>query len=477
MLQNALPDYAETNDMVVVYPQTADGGGCWDWWGATGEAFDTHEGLQLKVVLNMMIDLPQLLGWQKNRTALASAKSVRRKFMAPEVVIPEVVMPEVVMPELVMPEVVMPELVMPEVVMPEVVMPELVMPELVTMKTMKKATRTTTISNTKPRLDQYGVPLNAHQGSLLQGLDKKYYYYGGHFPNCTYAVPNGTKGHCACADTGAQIWHSIAVYSSPDLQQWAFEREMFGPKGSGSEWGALEPRVVANRRTGQYVMIVKGSNVLPNCQLAVAVSADPTGPFVPKGCLNISQPLFSDWSVFADPSGTNSAGYIIYNSKNAAGQFIEQLTPDFTAVVKNTSASHSPTHIAEEECREGGCEAPLMFTRGGIYYALFGHNCWCCPEGSELYVFSAPTALGPYTYQSDANLNAAGDRVVHGQSTAVVPLSTTNGTQYLWLSDRWQSSNMWSTDLQYWGLLHFDDRGGIKPVVWEDSFQLDLLTH
>ena len=98
-----------------------------------------------------------------------------------------------------------------------------------------------------------------------------------------------------------------------------------------------------------------------------------------------------------------------------------------------------------------------------------------CAEGSQLYVYTAPTALGPYTYQGDANINATGGRVVHGQSTAVLPLHTSNGTQYLWLSDRWQSTKMWSTDLQYWGLLEFAAGGEVKPVVWKDSFQVDLV--
>jgi hypothetical protein len=90
-------------------------------------------------------------------------------------------------------------------------------------------------------------------------------------------------------------------------------------------------------------------------------------------------------------------------------------------------------------------------------------------------VYSAPTALGPYSFQSVVNLNATGGRVVHGQSTAVLPLATPTGTQYLWLSDRWHSSTMWSTDLQYWGIFKFDDKGAIAPVVWEDSFEIEMV--
>jgi len=59
MLQNALPNYAEGNNMVVLYPQSANtnnpaGGGCWDWYGAVGPLFDTRSGVQLNWLLRMM---------------------------------------------------------------------------------------------------------------------------------------------------------------------------------------------------------------------------------------------------------------------------------------------------------------------------------------------------------------------------------------------------------------------------------------
>eukprot|EP00041_Stephanoeca_diplocostata_P011934 m.198169 g.198169 ORF g.198169 m.198169 type:complete len:420 (+) comp18738_c0_seq1:81-1340(+) len=66
MMQIALPNYAESNDMVILYPQTGydnnpAGAGCWDWFGATSAEFDTHNGAQLRFALNMMADLPHVL--------------------------------------------------------------------------------------------------------------------------------------------------------------------------------------------------------------------------------------------------------------------------------------------------------------------------------------------------------------------------------------------------------------------------------
>lgn len=62
MLDNALPAYAEGNDMVIIYPQSGSvknpaGGGCFDWYGAVGEDFDTRTGTQLNMVMRMIREL------------------------------------------------------------------------------------------------------------------------------------------------------------------------------------------------------------------------------------------------------------------------------------------------------------------------------------------------------------------------------------------------------------------------------------
>ena len=58
-------EYAESNNIIIVFPQSKAGlgnlGGCWDWWGITGKAFDTNESLQLNVVMRLVHDLPSVL--------------------------------------------------------------------------------------------------------------------------------------------------------------------------------------------------------------------------------------------------------------------------------------------------------------------------------------------------------------------------------------------------------------------------------
>lgn len=61
-----LNEYAEANEMVVVYPQAAGsphiGPGCWNWASFRDDpSFDTQDGIQLGVVHAMIDDLPNAL--------------------------------------------------------------------------------------------------------------------------------------------------------------------------------------------------------------------------------------------------------------------------------------------------------------------------------------------------------------------------------------------------------------------------------
>lgn len=51
-------DWAATNRVVVLYPQVKAGGtnpnGCWDWWGYSGQAYLTRDGVQIRAVQAMI---------------------------------------------------------------------------------------------------------------------------------------------------------------------------------------------------------------------------------------------------------------------------------------------------------------------------------------------------------------------------------------------------------------------------------------
>jgi len=59
--RTGLNKWADTNSIVVLYPQTIDSSfipsnpnGCWDWWGYAGSNYDVAQGPQMQFVMNLM---------------------------------------------------------------------------------------------------------------------------------------------------------------------------------------------------------------------------------------------------------------------------------------------------------------------------------------------------------------------------------------------------------------------------------------
>jgi poly(3-hydroxybutyrate) depolymerase len=64
--------WAQTNDLVVLYPQTKKSAfmplnpqACWDWWGYTGENYAHKEGKQIKAIKAMVNNIPNIIAHNK----------------------------------------------------------------------------------------------------------------------------------------------------------------------------------------------------------------------------------------------------------------------------------------------------------------------------------------------------------------------------------------------------------------------------
>jgi hypothetical protein len=153
-------------------------------------------------------------------------------------------------------------------------------------------------------------------------------------------------------------------------------------------------------------------------------------------------------------------------------------------------------------------EAPAMFKRNGVYYAVFGMCCCYCQQGSPVTVYTAPAALGPYTQRNaiDAthgacsqtnatygasraalNLRRGEENVrkeqlcrrasgIHAQQTDIFPYVSTTGLQFMWMGDRWQSApdGIKGHDFTFWYPMQFDATGNVTAMRWVDSFSVDL---
>jgi hypothetical protein len=63
VVNSGLNEWAETNNLIVIYPQADSNAqtnpqGCWDWWGFTSANYALKSGLQMAAVYKMATQLP-----------------------------------------------------------------------------------------------------------------------------------------------------------------------------------------------------------------------------------------------------------------------------------------------------------------------------------------------------------------------------------------------------------------------------------
>jgi len=311
-------------------------------------------------------------------------------------------------------------------------------------KRPEEKARAVTINNVEPRRDVAGEIIDAHDG-CIQFFNGHYYLYG-----TAYGKSDGFTNN------------SFRVYSSPDLGEWTLEGELLKERPPGIY---CRPYVVFNPNTRKYVLWY---NWYPkqwndqdrqwNGQVGVATCNKPVGPYK---IINPDVRVFGaafrpgDGSLFVDDDGT---GYYIFTAiRDGYAVCVARLTPDYLGF----------TGRASPIMAHGG-EAPVLFRRGNLYYALAGPLCPFCPEGSEAHVFTSTAPLGIYTERSKINCRSEnGALTVPAQETWVARIPTPEGPAFIWMADRWGScpDGVKGHDFQFWSApLKFDTNGDILPI-------------
>ena len=362
-----------------------------------------------------------------------------------------------------------------------------------------------TFDNTKPRLDTSGAILDAHDNSLRRYPDGYFYLFAAAYGGCLEPAGRGcdpTPDHC-----GFQANHSVARFRSRTLASGTWERLppvlAQGARPNGTVFG---PGAVYNDATQRVVLQfnLAGSGY-EGFPLFVAPAPDaPPADFAQQAAfLNVSVGGGSTGHFFVDPA--DGAAYFIYSANFAI--HIERLAPDMLSVERGALFSFPEYFV----------EAPALFERKGVYYALFSWCCCYCMQGSGIIVHTAPHPLGPWTSLGEVACapaaaeasgaaggggylaaatglgaggtptaaegcqykNASETSTTRAQQTFVVQVELADGSAaYIWTGDRWQQSpdGTKGHDPETWLPLAFDDAAGgaILPVVWQDSFTLDV---
>lgn len=302
-----------------------------------------------------------------------------------------------------------------------------------------------TIHNDRPRLDTAGKILDCHDG-CLHHFDGTFYLYG-----TSYGATDGFSPA-----------NTPVVYSSPDLTAWT----PHGPLLKGRPEGVYyRPYLLRDARRGRYVLWFNWYPKLWEGQYGVAVSDSPAGPFtILKPEVHLARPKGGDYGLALDDAGH---GFIIYTSiADGHAVRVERLADDLTAGTGETS-----------DILATGCEAPTLFSYGGLWHALLDSNCCFCPAGSGARHFTAPSPFGPWTLRGNINRTPDGRPIIPAQQTHVARLPTTAGPALLWMGDRWHSrpDGIKGHDFQYWSPpLTVSPDGAITPLTWTDRFDLEL---
>lgn len=155
---------------------------------------------------------------------------------------------------------------------------------------------------------------------------------------------------------------------------------------------------------------------------------------------------------------------------------VAKLSPDYTAF---TGEYYAWT--------DGSVEGPAMFKRAGVYYITVGPGCCACRGGSDVIVYTAASALGPYVERGSVGRNVSQpvfnahspyNYATRAQQTKVVPVPNgSGGVSYLWAGNQWVTAGASvgyarNFDLMYWSVLNFTADGNITQISWSDTTTL-----
>lgn len=265
--------------------------------------------------------------------------------------------------------------------------------------------------------DDQGHHIQAHGGGILK-LGDTYYWFG------EDRSPDNTPG-----------WRYVACYSSTDLVNWTFRRQVFksaDPENLGPRWVLERPKVFHNPKTGKYVMYMhidgtkKGDDQGPAYALArvgVAVSDTIDGDYTYLRSFRPLDQESRDIGQFIDDDGTP---YLIFEARPTQGFFIAALSDDFLTV-------------AEETCfLKSRLEGGALVKHEGLYYLVGSWMSGWAPNNNQ---YATATSLaGPWSEFKDI---APPEKKTYGsQSTLLLKVVGSKTTSVIFMGDMWRPESL-----------------------------------
>ncbi len=288
-------------------------------------------------------------------------------------------------------------------------------------------------------LDTNGVHIDCHGGNIIYVDSLKiFYWYGEH---------RGEPRGASC-------------YSSTDLYNWKKE-------GVVIEKGDIQvferPKVVYNESNGQYVMWFHYDGTLDGrgygiAELGVAVSDNPTGPFVVQDHYRPNGHESRDIGMYFEPD--TKKAYIGYAADhvNRTIRMVE-LSTDYLSITAN------------DVDIEAHCEGPGILKKDGTFYLLTSQCSGWTPNPGTYY--TASSVMGPYTSQGSPFIGDAGNNSFNSQPCFIFKIPGYKDA-YLYMGDRWNGGGR--PESQYVFLPITITADGKMEIHWRNEWDLSVFT-
>jgi beta-xylosidase len=224
------------------------------------------------------------------------------------------------------------------------------------------------------------------------------------------------------SDTGAVINTPVVRADDPDLARWSRPVDALPRLPGWARPGFTWAPALAHTPGGPYRLYFVARYGLSGRQcVGVAVSASPTGPFVPTDevkplVCTLGEGGAIDPSVFRDDDG---AEYLLWKSDaNCCGGdpaiYLQRLAPDGLGLAGPHAADtpwlapDATRLIVRDQAWEGRViEAPSLVKHAGRYVLFYSANDYAS-SGYAVGYATAASLMGPYQKASGPILNAAG---------------------------------------------------------------------
>ena len=256
--------------------------------------------------------------------------------------------------------------------------------------------------------------------------------------------------------TSGSPFQNIRCYSSTDLKNWTFVRNVLTRQSSGDLGPnriVERPHVIYNSSTSQYVMYmhIDNSNYSER-KAGVATSSSVCGAYSYRGSFKPLGHDSLDDSLFLD----GSTAYFLSEDRTNAKLQIYRLSADFLSVAALVKTLNQ-------------YESPAMAKIGGTYF-LFGSHLTGWSTNDNQYT-TATSITG--TWASWRSFAPSGTNTCDSQTTWIQPIAGSSRTSYIFMGDRWNSGNL--TDSRYiWQPLAVS--GTAASITCRDSWTVDTAT-